>query len=128
MWFMKMCGNMIFAFCTIVVAVTSPTLGADNPFDGIYSGTRTLTKGSYESCPKVEEMSITVQGGKFTFTNSFSRALLAVVKIGSDGSFSSIHQGGVAGSWYISGKIARGVLEAEANSSACLHHWSLKKK
>jgi hypothetical protein len=119
---------MIFACCTIGIAVMSPTLGADNPFDGIYSGTRTLTKGSYESCPKVEEMSITVQGGKFTFTNSFSQSLHSVVEIRSDGSFSDIHQGGVARSFYISGKITDGVLEAEASSSSCLHHWSLKKK
>jgi hypothetical protein len=124
---MKMCGNMIFAFCTIGVAVTSPTFGADNPFDGSYSGTRTLTKGSDEFCPKMEEMSITVQDGRFTFTASNSQAVLSIIQVTSDGSFSDMHQGG-GGSWYIKGQITSDVLEAEANSSACFHHWSLKKK
>lgn len=116
----------ILAFCAIGVAVTSPSLGADNPFDGSYSGTRTLTKGSDAFCPKIEEMLVTIQDGKFAFTNSDSRAVIAIVPIASDGSFSDIHNG--SNSWYIKGKITGGVLEAEANSSACLHHWSLKKK
>jgi hypothetical protein len=126
MRFMKMGGNIIFAFCVIGVAATSPSLGADNPFDGSYSGTRTLTKGSDAFCPKIEEMVVTIQDGKFAFTNSDSRAVIAIVPIGSDGSFSDIHNG--INSWYIKGKITGGVLEAEANSSKCLHHWSLKKK
>jgi hypothetical protein len=124
---MKTCRNTIFAFCTIGVAVTGPTLGADNPFDGTYSGTRKLTKGSYESCQKMEEMSITVQNGRFTFTDSDSQAVRSVIQIASNGSFSDMHAGG-GGSWYVTGQITGDVLEAEANSSACFHHWSLKKK
>jgi hypothetical protein len=125
---MKTCGNIIFACCTIGVAVTSATLAADNPFDGSYSGTRMLTKGSDQFCPNIEEMAITVQDGKFTFTNSNSRAVLAIVKISPNGSFNEIHEGGTYGRWYITGKITGGLLEADANSSACFHHWSLKKK
>jgi hypothetical protein len=94
MRFMKMCGNVILAFCAIGVAVTSPTLGADNPFDGSYSGTRTLTKGSDVFCPKMEEMLVTVQDGRFTFTASNSQAVLSIIQIAPNGSFSNIHTGG----------------------------------
>jgi hypothetical protein len=101
----------ILAFCVIGVAVTNPSLGADKPFDGNYSGTRTLTKGSEASCPKKEEMSITVQDGSFTFTSSNSQAVLSIIQIASNGSFSNIYEGG-AGSWYIKGQITGGALEA----------------
>jgi hypothetical protein len=123
MRFMNMRGSMIFAFCAMGFAV--PALGADNPFDGTYSGTRELTKGSDASCPNAEEMSITVQDGRFTFTNSSSRAVLAIIEIAPNGAFSNIHQGGK--SWSIFGKVADGVLEADAHSSGCVHHWSLKR-
>jgi hypothetical protein len=123
-----MCRTALLACCAIGVAVTGPTLGADNPFDGNYTGTRTLTKGSYETCAKMEEISITVQDGRFTFAASNSQAVLSIIQIASDGSFSSIHEGGDTGPWNIMGKITGGVLEAEADSSVCFHHWSLKKK
>jgi hypothetical protein len=115
----------ILAFCAIGVAVTSPSLGADNAFDGTYSGTRTLIKASDAFCPKIEEMLVTVQDGKFALTNSNLQAVIVIVPIASDGSFSDIHNGS-EGSWYTKGHITDGVLEAEANNAACLHHWSLK--
>jgi hypothetical protein len=126
MRFVKMSGNITFAFCVVCVAVTSPSLGADNPFDGSYSGTRTLTKDSDAFCPKIEEMLVTIQDGKFAFTNGDSRAVIAIVPIASDGSFSDIHNG--INCWYIKGKITAAFFRQKPNSSACLHHWSLNKK
>ena len=113
----------LFAIC---FAVTSTSFAADNPFDGTYSGTRVLTKGSDEFCPKHEEMSVTVKDGKFTFTTSNSRTLLGTIQITPNGEFNLMHTG--RSTWYIRGKITDGLLEAEANSSACFHHWLLKKK
>ena len=118
---------MRILFASWAVLVSSAAFGADNPFDGTYSGTRVLTKHSDEACPQLEKLEITIRNGEFTFSNSNAQAVLAVIKVSPNGSFDEIHEGG-KGSWYISGRITDNQLEAEANTPACFHHWSLKRK
>jgi hypothetical protein len=63
----------VSAICGIVcLAGSGPALGADT-FDGTYTGTRVLTKGSDQVCPASEAVSTTIHGEALTFTDGDHR-------------------------------------------------------
>ena len=65
------CARRLAAVLGLGLAVAGiPALGAQHSFDGVYSGTRVLTKGSGQMCPAEENVSVTIHGQTLTFTNS----------------------------------------------------------
>src|SRR5215472_8816091 len=63
----------VSAICGMIcLAGSGPALGADT-FDGPYTGTRVLTKGSDQTCPVSEAVSTTIHGEALTFTDGDHR-------------------------------------------------------
>ena len=61
---------LVGATCGLIsLAAAARTLGADT-FDGAYTGTRVLTKGSSQRCEPSEDVSVTINGGALTVTDS----------------------------------------------------------
>ena len=103
-----------------------PTLAADT-FDGEYTGRRVLTKGPTPECVPSEDVSVTIQDGLLTFTDSALRNFSIGFQPKQDGSF-----GDVAMAWVglpiIQGRIVGSVLDADVTNGPCEHHWHLTKK
>src|SRR5215468_7394435 len=53
-----------------LAAAGMPALGAEHTFDGIYTGKRSLTKGTAgPNCPAEEDVSVTIHGETLKFTD-----------------------------------------------------------
>jgi hypothetical protein len=107
------------------LAAAAPALGADT-FDGVYTGTRVLTKG-VEQCVASEDVSATIHGGALTFTDSALRGYSIGFDPRHDGSFDLISTGISGGGVLISGRIVGGVLDADVTNGPCEYHWHLTK-
>ena len=61
----------VAGICGIIcLAVAGPALGAEDTFDGVYTGKRVLTKGSGPQCPVEDDVSVAIHGETLTFTDS----------------------------------------------------------
>jgi hypothetical protein len=104
-----------------------PALSAANRFDGVYTGKRVLTKGSGPTCPSGDDVSVTIHGRALTFTNSALRDFPLSFDPYRDGSFGEIYTD-IGGAYVlVHGRIVGDVLDADVTSSACEHHWHLKR-
>jgi hypothetical protein len=111
----------------IGLAVVGAALGAENTFDGVYTGKRVLTKDSGPGCPAEEEVSVTIQGKMLTFTNSRLQNFLIAFDPHQDGSFNQIFVDPEDDDTVtIYGRIAGGFLDADVINPPCEHHWRLK--
>jgi hypothetical protein len=112
----------------ICLALTGSALGAENTFDGVYTGKRVLTKGEGSQCfPAEDNVSVTIHGETLTFTNSQLKKFLIAFNPHQDGSFSQISVDVDGDTVTIQGRIAGGFLDADVINPPCEHHWHLKK-
>jgi hypothetical protein len=111
-----------------IAVAGSPGLGAENKFDGVYSGKRVLTKGSNSLCKAEDDVSITIHGEALTFTNSAFKKYVIGFFPRQDGSFDGIHTGIDGGSVHFVGHISGDVIEGDVDNPPCQHHWHLKKQ
>jgi hypothetical protein len=117
---------MVTGLCGIICLIMAGTaLGTEGPFDGVYTGKRTPTKGSVPPCAAEEGVSVTISGETLTFTNSKLQNAGLGFEPHQDGSFSTIYQG--VETVLIEGRIVGDVLDADVSDSSCSHHWHLKK-
>jgi hypothetical protein len=111
------------------LAAAGPALGAEHSFDGVYSGTRVLTKGSDLMCPAKENVSVTIHGQTLTFTNSALEKFTITFDPNRGGSFGELYGGGDIVK--IHGRVIGEVIEADVTNydtnPPCEHHWHLKK-
>ena len=85
---------MISGLCVMIgFAATDPTWGAENKFEGAYTGKRVLTKGSNQTCPAEDDVSVTIRGEALTFTNSRHHNYSMGFEPHPDGSFNEISAG-----------------------------------
>jgi hypothetical protein len=115
--------------CLAVAGI--PALAAEHTFDGVYTGKRTLVKGTAGPlCPADDDVSVTIQGETLTFTNSALKKFAMSFYPGPDGSFGETYQG--SDTVNIRGRIIGDVIEAEVtdygSDPPCEHHWQLKKE
>jgi hypothetical protein len=115
-------------FATVGVAVAQPASGAENTFEGVYTGKRVMTKGSGPACPTEEDVSVTIHGETLTFTNSALRKFVMGFAPHPDGSFRNISADAGGGSVLIEGRIVANVLDADVVNGLCEHHWHLTKR
>jgi hypothetical protein len=114
--------------CALIgLTLAEPALSAENAFDGAYTGKRVLTKGSSTACPSEENVSVIIQGGVLTFTNSALRSYSIGFDPRQDGSFGEISTGRGGTGVLIAGHIVGGVLDADVTNGPCEHHWHLTK-
>jgi hypothetical protein len=111
----------------ICLAVAGPALGAEDMFDGVYTGKRVLTKGSGPRCPAEDDVSVTIHGEILTFTNSALRNFLIEFAPHPDGSFRQIYVDAGGDTVTIQGRVTGGFLDADVTNAPCEYHWHLKK-
>ena len=111
----------------ICLAVSASALGAEETFDGVYTGKRVLTKGSGSQCPGGDNVSVTIHGEALTFTNSVLKNFLISFNPHQDGSFSQISVDIDGETVTIQGRVTGGVLDADVTNAPCEYHWHLKK-
>ena len=107
-------------FCALV---------AEHNFDGVYTGKRSLTKGSPgPNCPTEGKVSVSIHGETLTFTNSALKKLTKPFYPGPYGSFGQTYtdEGGDIVHYY--GRIIGDVMDADVTNPACEYHWHLKKE
>ena len=109
----------------ISLAIVAPTWGAESKFDGVYIGKRVLTKGSNQTCPTEDDVSVTIRGEALTFTNSRLHNFTIGFEPHPDGSFNEISAGDEGGYVTIQGRIVGDAIEADVADSVCEHHWHL---
>ena len=89
---------MVLGLCVMIgLAIMDPALGAENKFDGVYTGKRVLTKGSNQRCPTEDDVSVTIRGEALTFTNSRLHNMSIGFEPHPDGSFDGISSTGDQG-------------------------------
>jgi hypothetical protein len=118
-----------FVLCLAVAGISA--LAAEHTFDGVYTGKRTLVKGTAGPlCPAEDDVSVTIRGATLTFTNSALKKFDMGFYPSPDGSFGETYQGGDTVN--IRGRIIGDVIEAEVadygSDPPCEHHWQLKKE
>lgn len=98
-----------------------------NKFDGVYSGKRSLVKGSERNCSAQDNVSVTIRGETLTFTNDDLHKFTVGFYPRPDGAFGQAHsrQGGTA--IRIRGRITKDIMEADVFGSSCQHHWHLRR-
>ena len=120
---------MVWGLCGIMCLVAAgPALGAENRFDGVYTGKATLTKGSSPGCPADDDISVTVHGKTLKYTGSRLQNFVIAFYPRQDGSFrqSHVHQQGAFVN--IEGRVSGELIEADVANPHCEHHWYLRKE
>jgi hypothetical protein len=119
--------NVIVSAIVASICLTIVRPATADPFDGVYTGKRSLTKGSVPPCTAEEDVSVTISGETLTFTNSKLRHVGLGFYPHQDGSFTEIYQDIGGGTVLIEGRIVGDILNADVSDSTCEHHWHLKK-
>ena len=109
------------------MALATPAFGAENSYDGTYTGERVLTKGDPAACMAKDPVSVVIHGNQFTFTNSRAKDYTMSFTPQADGSFEQLSAAGDA-VVSIKGHIGAGVLDSDVSTAQCTHHWHLEKQ
>ena len=83
--------------CGMISFAAASALGAEHRFDGVYTGKRSLTKGSGQMCPVKEDVFVTISGETLSFTNSVLKKFVIGFYPREDGSFSRRRRGAYPG-------------------------------
>lgn len=121
----------LLVLCGIIcVAVSAPSYGAGNTFDGVYKGKRVRTEGPTNLCVAEEDVSITVTGEVLSFTNSLHKEFKIGFEPEADGTFDIIYNDISGTTVTIKGKVTGDSMVADVVnlSTECKHHWSLTKE
>jgi len=86
----------------------------EHKYDGVYTGKRSLTKGTASTtCPAADDVSVTINGETMTFTNSALKKYTMPFDPGADGSFGQTHTDESGGVVHYHGRITGDVIEAD---------------
>jgi len=120
---------VVSAICGLICLIGGAALAAEYTFDGVYTGKRSLTKGTPSpTCPAEDNVSVTITGETLTFTNSALKKYLMLFEPSPDGSFGQTHteEGGAVVHYH--GRITGDAIEADVETPDCQYHWQLKKQ
>jgi hypothetical protein len=112
--------------CLAVAGI--PALGVEHKFDGVYTGSKLLTKGSSPSCSVEQNVSVTIHSEILTFTDSNLRNFSLNFYPRQDGSFGDIYVDAGGASVNIRDRVIGDVIEANVTDPPCEYHWHLKKE
>ena len=119
---------MVLGLCVMIsLAATDPALGAENKFEGVYTGKRVLTKGSNQACLSEDDVSVTIHGEALTFSHGRLHNFTIGFEPHPDGSFSQISTGVEGSLLSIQGRIVGDAIEADTADSACEYHWHVQR-
>jgi len=119
--------SLIFGtFC--LVAGPALSTEPEHKYDGVYTGKRSLTKGTASTtCPAEDDVSVTITGEMMTFTNSAFKKYLMPFYPSQDGSFGQLFQHQGHGVVHYHGRIIGDVMDADVENPPCEYHWHLKR-
>ena len=111
-----------------LVAGSALSAESQHKYDGVYTGKRSLTKGTASTaCPAEDDVSVTVTGETMTFTDSALKNYIMPFYPGPDGSFGVTHTAKGGAVFHYHGRIIGDVMDADAQYLSCEYHWHLKK-
>ena len=111
-----------------LAAAGMPALGAEHTFDGVYTGKRSLTKGTAgPNCPAEEDVSVTIHGETLKFTDGALKEFTLPFYPRQDGSFGQTYTGEGGTAVHYRGRVIGDVIDADVSNPPCEHHWHLKK-
>lgn len=116
------------AICSVFVGTNAI---ASSPFDGVYTGQLTNTRGGDTAgspCGSSHGITVTVKDAQFTYVHNRQKGVVVNLGIASNGSFSGSQTWGKGLEVRVAGEITGDTLAADEDSSSCHFHWSLKKK
>jgi hypothetical protein len=112
-----------------LVAGSALTAEPQHKYDGVYTGKRSLTKGTASTtCPAEDDVSVTIDGETLTFTNSALKKYFMPFDPSPDGSFGQTHTDESGAVVHYHGRITEDVIEADVETRDCEYHWHLKKQ
>ena len=114
----------------MICLAAGPALSAEpeHKYDGVYTGKRSLTKGTASStCLAEDDVSVTITGETLTFTNSALKNYTMPFDPGPDGSFGQTHMDEGGGVVHYHGRISGDVLDANVENPPCEYQRHLKK-
>jgi hypothetical protein len=110
------------------IALLVPAVGAENSFDGTYTGERVVTEGDPAACVAKDAVSIVIHGDRLTFTNNTVKGYAIGFSPRTDGSFDEL-SGDIGGDVVvIRGRVGAHILDSDVISAHCTHHWHLEKQ
>jgi hypothetical protein len=110
-----------------LVAASALSAEPEHKYDGVYTGKRSLTKGTASAtCPAGDDASVTIDGQTLTFTTSTLKKYIMPFYPHRDGSFGQTHTGD--GIVHYHGRITGDVIEAAVENPHCEYHWHLKRQ
>src|SRR6516225_7366345 len=115
--------SLIFGtFC--LVAGPALSTEPEHKYDGVYTGKRSLTKGTASTMyPAEDDVSVTITGETLTFSNSALKNYVMPFYPDPDGSF-----GQTEADEHYHGRIIGDVIDADSENPDCEYHWHLKKQ
>ena len=114
-------------FGAICLVAGGSVFGAENTSNGVYTGTRSRTKGPDLQCLAEENVSVTVQDTIMLFTNSILHSFVLEFSPSPDGSFERTYISSAGHYVVIRGRIIGNLIEADVDNEPCSHHWRVKK-
>jgi hypothetical protein len=124
---------MVSAIFGIICLFAGPVLSAESEhkYDGVYTGERSLAKGTASSeCPAKDNVSVTIHGNALTFTNSELKRFTMPFHPDQDGSFGETYTDEGGTTVHYRGRIVGDVIEATIDNFGtpdCEYKWRLKK-
>ena len=122
---------MLLLILAMICFLAGPALSADpeHKYDGVYTGKRSLTKGTASTtCPAEDDVSVTIIGETLTFTNSALKKYTMPFDPDPDGSFGQTHTDEGGSIVHYHGRIMGNVMEANVENPDCEYNWRLKKQ
>jgi hypothetical protein len=116
-------------FGLIVLVAGSALSAVEHKYDGVYTGTRSLTKGAATAvCPAEDDVSANIDGEMLTFTNSTVKNYAMPFYPRPNGEFGETHVDESGAEVHYHGRITGDVIEGDEESRDCDYHRSLKKQ
>ena len=116
-------------FGLIVLVAGSALSAVEHKFDGVYTGKRSLTKGTASAaCPAEGDVSVNIDGEILTFTNGTVKNYVMPFDTRLNGEFGEIHVDESGAEVHYHGRITGDVIEADVENPDCEYHWHLKKQ
>ena len=110
-----------------LVAGSALSAEPEHKYDGVYTGKRSLTKGTASTtCPAETDVSATITGETLTFTDGILKNFLMPFSPGPEGSFGETSdQGGHISHHH--GRIIGDIMDVDTDNPDCEYHWHLKR-
>ena len=121
---------MLSLISAMICLVAGSALSAEpeHKYDGVYTGRRSLTKGTASpTCPAEDDVSVTITGKTLTFTDSTLKNYFMPFFPGPDGSFGESHTDQGGGVYHHHGRIIGDGTDVDTDNPDCQHHWHLKR-